>query len=83
MAQILNNTIVCMVPYCAQRPLGWGKKQNLFIQLSLGKACPFTLVSHFDLNQLKVDSNELKVNEFQLKILSYQEISLKFKRKIN
>ena len=59
MAQILNKTIVRMVPYCAQQPFGWKQKQ------------------------LKVDSNELKVKGFQLKNHSYQQISLKLKRKIN
>ena len=43
--EILNNVIVSMVLYCAQKLLGW-KKHKPFIHLSLGKAGPFTLESH-------------------------------------
>ena len=52
MAQILNNIIVWMVFYCAQQLLGLNK-QRPFLQLSLGKAGPFTLESHIYVKALK------------------------------
>ena len=51
-AQILNNIIVWMVLYCAQQLLGLNK-QRPFLQLSLGKAGPFTLESHIYVKALK------------------------------
>ena len=50
MAQILNNIIVWMALYCAQQLLGVKKKTKPFLQLSLGKAGPFTLESHIHVN---------------------------------
>ena len=51
MAQILNNIIVWMVLYCAQKLLGRTKSQNLLF--TLGKAGPFTLESHIYVKALK------------------------------
>ena len=48
-----NHVIVSMVPYCAQKHLGW-KRQKTFIHLSLGKAGPFTLESHIHVKALKM-----------------------------
>ena len=52
MAPILNNIIVWMALYCAQQLLGL-KKQKPFLQLSLGKAGPFSLESHIYVKALK------------------------------
>ena len=46
MAELLNNTNVWMVLYCAQQFLGLKKEQKPFFHLSLGKAGPFTLESN-------------------------------------
>ena len=56
--QILNNVIVSMVPYCAQKLLGWKNNTEPFIHLSLGKAAGpftyFTLESHIHVKALKM-----------------------------
>ena len=52
--QILNNGIVSMVPYCAQKLLGWKNNTNPFIHLSLGRAGPFTWENHINVKALKM-----------------------------
>ena len=52
-AQILNNIIVWMVPYCEHQLLGGKKKAKPVLHLSLGKAGPFTLESHICVKALK------------------------------
>ena len=41
MAQILNNIIAWMVPYCSQQLLEVNKKTKTLIYISLDKAGPF------------------------------------------
>ena len=53
MAQILNNTIVWMVPCCAQKLFGSEKKTKPFFHLSLSKAGPFTLEINIYIKTLK------------------------------
>ena len=52
MAQVLNNILVWMVPYCAQQLLVV-KKTKPFLHLSLSKAGPFTLESHIHVKAFK------------------------------
>ena len=52
--QILNNVIVSMVPYCAQKLLGWKKNTKPFIHHSFGKAGPFALESPIHVKALNM-----------------------------
>ena len=56
MAQILNNIILWMVPFCAQQLLGVkniSKNPKPCPHLSLSKAGPFTLETHIYVKALK------------------------------
>ena len=61
MAQILNNIIVWMVPYCAQQLFGVKKKQD---QLKSIESKLISIESKLKVNwfQLKINWNQLKVN---------------------
>ena len=61
MTQILNNVIVLMVLYCAQKLLGWEKSKTLYPP-SLSKAAPFTLERHIWFESLKMQGFRNKID---------------------